>query len=225
VWNVKTGERLGKLLEHDGWVQSVALSRDGNLIVSGSGDTKIRMWCTKDYTELSRLPNNHTDDILSVALSPDGKYVVSGSADNTIRVWDTENRKAFRDPLLGHADYVRSVVISQDGQHVVSGSDDTTVSLWNLEFPDHQVSEGPTKALPSNLTHPAFATSSFQGFNTQTSLTKDGWLVGPKGQLLLFIPPNFYPSIVHKVVVISSSTSQLDLRRVEHGPSWSKCRG
>ena len=42
LWDAETGSAIGEPLRgHDGWVQSVAYSRDGSRIVSGGGDKRI----------------------------------------------------------------------------------------------------------------------------------------------------------------------------------------
>ncbi len=42
VWDMATGKEMSKLEGHGGYVQSVAISRDGKTIVSGSYDRTIR---------------------------------------------------------------------------------------------------------------------------------------------------------------------------------------
>ena len=75
---------------HIGPVRSVALSSDGDHIVSGSDDRTIRIWnITTGQTVLGPF-QGHTGCIMSVAFSSDDKHIVSGSADKTIRIWDAE---------------------------------------------------------------------------------------------------------------------------------------
>ncbi len=42
VWDMATGKEMSKLEGHGGYVRSVAISRDGKTIVSGSDDKTIR---------------------------------------------------------------------------------------------------------------------------------------------------------------------------------------
>lgn len=223
VWDAKTGDALcAPLKGHSDWVQSVALSQDGNLVVSGSGDMTIRVWHTITGKALGTPLRGHVDDVLSVAISPDRKHVISGSADNTIRLWDAKTCKAIGAPLRGHTDYVRSVAISSDGQRIVSGSDDTRIWEWNLERFNRQASEAPATYSSCNLAHTFYSASTLS--HNPTSLTRDGWLVGPQGELLLLIPHNFYPYITHDTLVISNDSFQLDFSRIAHGTSWYNCR-
>ena len=68
-------------------VASVAWSRDGTRIVSGSADGWIRIWDAGRGREL-RAWTAHPGGVRSVAWSPDGGRIASGGADRSLRVWD-----------------------------------------------------------------------------------------------------------------------------------------
>src|SRR6266702_3612792 len=71
-----------------GLVNSIALSSDGQRIVSGSHDGKIRVWNAMTGETMAVPFSGHSNWVASVAFSPDGQHVVSGSYDQTIRVWN-----------------------------------------------------------------------------------------------------------------------------------------
>jgi len=115
---------------HESSVNSVAISLDGKMIVSGSADNTLRLWdiCGNPIGHPMR---GHEGSVNSVAISPDGKMIVSGSADNTQRLWDICGNPIGL-LLLGHEDSVNSVAISPDGKMIVSGSADKTLRLWDI---------------------------------------------------------------------------------------------
>ncbi|TDL22886.1 hypothetical protein BD410DRAFT_788264 [Rickenella mellea] len=90
-WDAETPEVISRSFEgHTLGVSSVAISQDGKLIVSGSGDGTIRVWDVETGNVVSGPFNGHTGSVDSVAISQDGKRIVSGSWDRTIRVWNAD---------------------------------------------------------------------------------------------------------------------------------------
>jgi hypothetical protein len=111
-------------------VLSVAVTPDGQYVVSGSSDNTVRLWELATGKEVRRF-TGHEWIVWSVAVTPDGKYVVSGSGDNTVRLWELATGKEVR-RFTGHESTVWSVAVTPDGKYVVSGSGDKTVRLWDL---------------------------------------------------------------------------------------------
>jgi WD40 repeat protein len=100
-------------------IKSVAFSRDGTHIISGSYN-KVCEWDVLTGVELKEL-NGHTGIIRSVAFSSDGTCIVSGSDDNSVRVHALMSTELQW--LTGHT----SVAFSRNGTYIVSGSDDKSV--------------------------------------------------------------------------------------------------
>ncbi|KAJ2912081.1 hypothetical protein MD484_g8331, partial [Candolleomyces efflorescens] len=117
---------------HSKLVRDVAISPEGERIVSGSDDGTIRIWDLGTGEQLCE-PMSGGTDINSVEFSPDGKVILSGSDDCTIRLWDAVTGAQIGEPIQGHSDIVCSVKFSADGKYIVSGSDDRTVRIWDAE--------------------------------------------------------------------------------------------
>ncbi|MGK7932234.1 MAG: caspase family protein [Microcystaceae cyanobacterium] len=130
IWDYQTGKLVRTLKGHSSWVRSVAISGDGQTVVSGSRDNTVKVW-ELGTGKLVRTLAGHSRPVNSVAISEDGKTIVSGSGDNTVKVWELGTGKLLR-TLKGHSDSVKSVAISGDGRTLVSGSDDNTVKVWEL---------------------------------------------------------------------------------------------
>ncbi|MEH2241264.1 nSTAND1 domain-containing NTPase, partial [Nostoc sp.] len=113
---------------HEGYVFSVAISADGQTIVSGGEDGTVRLWNLQGQT-LAEPLRGHERYVFSVAISADGQTIVSGGTDGTVRLWNLQGQ-TLAEPLRGHERYVFSVAISADGQTIVSGGTDGTVRLW-----------------------------------------------------------------------------------------------
>ncbi len=88
LWHVELDD--GTLLQtfegHTFRVNSVAFSKDGEMIASGSRDTNIILWSVEDGTQI-RVLSDHTDAVNDVTFSDDGSLMASASDDLSIIVW------------------------------------------------------------------------------------------------------------------------------------------
>ncbi|WP_193788912.1 caspase family protein, partial [Xenococcus sp. PCC 7305] len=116
---------------HSDLVRSLAISSNGQHIVSGSEDDTIKVWNLKTGN-LENTLEGHSDDVRSLVISSDGQRIISGGGDHTIKVWNLKTGD-LENTLEGHSGSVRSVAISNDGQRIVSGSGDHTIKVWNLK--------------------------------------------------------------------------------------------
>src|SRR5262249_9679529 len=105
--------------KHDGIIWSVAVSRDGKTVVSGSQDGTVRLWNVAQRQERAVL-RGHAEHaqggvgkkaVFSVLCSPDGKTLASGSAGQTIKLWDLDTGKE-RLTLRGHTKDIANLCFS-----------------------------------------------------------------------------------------------------------------
>lgn len=118
------------LTAHSDWVSSLAITADGQRLVSGSFDKTVKIWRLQTG-ELLHTLSGHAKGVFSVATSPGGEILASGSWDETVKLWRIADGTLL-DTLTGHIGSVRSVAISPDGQILASGSFDQTIKLWQL---------------------------------------------------------------------------------------------
>ncbi len=104
LWDMETGECLRVFEGHTGivkslelspygldinYVRSVAISSDGEYVLSGGDDQTLRLW-DMETGECLRVFEGHTDTVNSVAISHDGRFLLSGSDDNTLNIWELD---------------------------------------------------------------------------------------------------------------------------------------
>lgn len=123
------------LTGHSGKVSSVAISPDGQTLVSGCTDKTIKVWNLNTGKAIRTLTDN-LGKVSSIAVSPDGNFLAVGSCDtprSNVKVWHLATGKLLH-TLLGHQKPVNFVVISPDGKFLASGSN--KIKIWNLDKGD-----------------------------------------------------------------------------------------
>ncbi len=86
IWDIITGKEI-RNLTYKGSVNSIALSSDGQYLVSGSDNNTIKIWDISAGKEIYTL-KGHTSDVTSVAISPDWQYVASTQVwGDKIKLW------------------------------------------------------------------------------------------------------------------------------------------
>ena len=70
---------------HEGWVRSVAVSHDGQWVVSGSSDQSVLFWNVRNAQAQFAL-HGHNDWVWSVDMSPTGDIFATGGHDRVTRI-------------------------------------------------------------------------------------------------------------------------------------------
>ena len=94
LWDIETGQNLTTLQEHTDSVTTIAYSRDGRILASGSKDKTVKLWDVSTGENIATL-QGHEKRIFSIALSPDGTKLASGSEDTSIRLWEIPTGKTL----------------------------------------------------------------------------------------------------------------------------------
>ncbi|MBD2695217.1 CHAT domain-containing protein [Anabaena catenula] len=136
LWHLETGEWIRTFQAHSSPVISLSFSPDGQILVSGSVNSTIKVWQLNENSNqpLHIIAYAHLSEVSSLAISPDGQTLVSGGADRAIKLWNlTTGTEKIPHILEGHAGRVWCVAISPDGTKIASASADYTVKIWDLK--------------------------------------------------------------------------------------------
>jgi len=132
-WDIEKQTPIKQFSEHGGDVQSVAVLKERNLLVSGAIDAKAKVWDWRLGSCIASF-GGHESDINSVRWFPDGYAFASGSDDATCRLFDL---RAHGQLNKYHGDDIFSTVtkidFSKSGSYLFVGYDEDPTCLgWDV---------------------------------------------------------------------------------------------
>lgn len=133
---------VAQLRGHGGPVRALAISSDGQTLLTGSFDgSAIRWSLARDAAE--QVLRFHADAVNATALLKDGRAATAG-ADGRIAIWSSGKQQP--DTVFeGHTAPIAALALSPDGTTLASASWDHTVRLWPLAGGAPRVLEGHTQ--------------------------------------------------------------------------------
>jgi WD40 repeat protein len=130
MWDVASRQSVRILRGHTEVVRTVAFSRDGRRLATGSSDGTTRLWDVASAETLTVL-SGHEASVGDVAFSADGGLVATAGSDDTVRIWDV--RAASQPRIFGDGEVkFATVEFSRDGRRMLSTSADRA-SVWDTQ--------------------------------------------------------------------------------------------
>ncbi|XP_063980144.1 periodic tryptophan protein 2 homolog isoform X2 [Diachasmimorpha longicaudata] len=134
VWEWQSETYAMKQQGHSNSMNTLAYSPDGQYLITGGDDGKVKLWntlsgfCTVTFSE-------HTSSISHVLFSHNRKFIVSGSLDGTARAYDLiryRNFKTFTSPRP--VQFSCLALDSSDEFLAAGGQDVFDIYLWSVKL-------------------------------------------------------------------------------------------
>lgn len=134
VWEWQSEQYVMKQQGHSNVMSSISYSPDGNFIVTGGYDGKIKVWnvnsgfCSLTFSE-------HTSGVTGIDFSRNKKFFVTASLDGTVRAFDMIRFRNFKTLTAPRLVQFSCVAVDYSGELVAAGAQDVfDIHLWSLKF-------------------------------------------------------------------------------------------
>ncbi|XP_043502208.1 periodic tryptophan protein 2 homolog [Polistes fuscatus] len=133
VWEWQSETYAMKQQGHSNNINSLAYSPDGQYIVTGGVDGKVKLWntmsgfCSVTFKE-------HTSEVTGVLFSHNRKFIVSSSLDGTVRANDLTRYRNFKTLTSFKPIQFSCVTLDSSDEFVAAGGQDFFfVYLWSIK--------------------------------------------------------------------------------------------
>lgn len=133
VWEWQSESYVFKQQGHFNNMAALAYSPDGQYIVTGGDDGKVKVWntnsglCFVTFTE-------HTSSVTNVTFTSSGFVIVSASLDGTVRAFDLHRYRNFRTFTSPRPTQFSSLAVDASGELVSAGAlDSFEVFIWSMQ--------------------------------------------------------------------------------------------
>mgnify|MGYP006275297321 CR=1 FL=1 len=128
----------GVLFGHSRIINSLDLSPDGTLALTGSEGGSVRLWRIDQHgEEISELATlfSGQERVFCVAFSPDGRLALTGANDRRLRLWELSQTGESMSEVASWdmSESVSSVGFSPDGTLVLTGGFEGQLKLWKFD--------------------------------------------------------------------------------------------
>lgn len=131
---VPDGKCIHTWTGHNKGVSAIRLfPRSGHLLLSGSMDTKIKLWDVYNEGNCLRTFMGHSQAVKDVNFNNKGSKFLSASYDRTVKLWDTETGKCIQAFSNGKMANVVKFHPDSDKQHIfMAGMQDKKIIQYDL---------------------------------------------------------------------------------------------
>jgi|SRR5690554_1065000 len=134
LYDVRGGNFLTSFL-HRGPVNSIAVTDDLSLTISGGDDNRARVWHSNSGAAVSEMI--YTDPVQRVAISANGNRALAAARYDSVDIFDPRTgelhwRLPFPEERTRRGLTISSAGFSEDGDYLLTGRPDGVVQLWNI---------------------------------------------------------------------------------------------
>jgi len=217
IWQTHSSQPFSWPLDEN--FRFLRFSQDGRRLVTGTDSGMLRI---SDINSGGLLVSVHlglfTYTFDRVACSPNGRFIAHISTGETksaqkIEIWDAAAPSVITTVCVNlNVHWGRGAAFATAGHSIILGGKNK-IMVWQVEAV-RSLAAGPLCNPLSQL--------------LRTGLSEDGWLKGPSGELLLWVPPEYHEYVQlppctlmiskHRVVITADANGV-----IHNGDNWTSC--
>jgi WD40 repeat protein len=143
VWDVSHpghSQMLSQMPTSGYQIEDLAMSRDGELLVSGDRDGSVTVWSLRDGQLSPNAYLHDTGEVYSVALGPGGRVMATFGRDHVIRVYDIQRTPPSLALAIDSGASAISRIMFLGNDHTLGAQVGDELDVWELD-PDVNVGE------------------------------------------------------------------------------------
>jgi len=132
LWDLVSAKEVNHWTGHAGMVTAVAISQDGQTLISGGADGSILIWQLNGKLEAEL--GQQAGSITGLSIVPSTGDLLSSSADGALALWDVATHQKLMDFDPTNSP-INDIAIAEKSLKAVSGQQDGSIILWDLTSP------------------------------------------------------------------------------------------
>ena len=174
--------RTDSIQGHLGSVMCIAIGELGNLMITGSFDSCIRVW-NLEQDRCVRVIKQHKGCVNTIIICQNLGYFITAGSDSNIYYWSLELLELVGKIESGHINGISKMCISSDFQMLYTAGNDGIAKLWTTGPPVDQIEGSTTKAKLARMVHYMEAGPVFKSSHTLVKNIND-MLMSPDQEFL-----------------------------------------
>jgi len=134
VWHIREARELLRVQVPNLECKCIAFMADGQSIISGWSDGKIRAFAPQSGRLLYTINDAHTQGVTAIIGTSDCSRIISGGKEGNVRVWRIgPQSQSMVASMKEHKGAVNSIAIRGNDSECVSASSDGSCIIWDLQ--------------------------------------------------------------------------------------------
>jgi WD40 repeat protein len=170
--NMELDQRTDSIQGHLGSVMCIAIGEFGNLMITGSFDSCIRVW-NLEQDRCVRVIKQHKGCVNTIIVCQSQGFFITAGSDSNIYYWSLEMLELIAKVESGHVNGISKMCMSIDTQMLWTAGSDGTAKLWTQSIPIDAIEGSVSKARIAQVVHRILASVVFKSSHTLVKTIND----------------------------------------------------